>query len=226
MKVVELKAVSKSLDQVPVLQAIDLAVSAGERLVIFGPSGCGKTTLLRLVAGFLAPDVGSLVIGGELAARDGRSLIPPERRNIGMVFQDLALWPHFSVRGNIEFGLKARGLPRPEREQRVAAMLKLVGLENLARRKPGELSGGQQQRVALARALAPHPDLVLLDEPLSSLDPALNARLRKEIVRLQETLGFTLIHVTHNREEADEIATRLIGMEQGRIVERPLPANA
>ncbi|HEC20724.1 MAG TPA: ABC transporter ATP-binding protein [Gammaproteobacteria bacterium] len=226
MKVVELKAVSKSLDQVPVLQAIDLAVSAGERLVIFGPSGCGKTTLLRLVAGFLAPDVGSLVIGGELAARDGRSLIPPERRNIGMVFQNLALWPHFSVRGNIEFGLKARGLPRPEREQRVAAMLKLVGLENLARRKPGELSGGQQQRVALARALAPHPDLVLLDEPLSSLDPALNDRMRKEIVRLQETLGFTLIHVTHNREEADEIATRLIGMEQGSIVERPLPANA
>ncbi|MFV1959726.1 MAG: ABC transporter ATP-binding protein, partial [Planctomycetota bacterium] len=185
--------------------------------VILGPSGCGKTTILRLIAGFIAPDTGSVSIDGKLVSRGGRILESPERRNVGMVFQDLALWPHFSVKGNLEFGLKAKGFRKVERERRVGEALDLVRLADYGRRKPAELSGGQQQRVALARALVLEPKVLLMDEPLASLDEELNVRLRTEIVGLQGRLGFTLVYVTHDRGEALDVATRVVSMRRGRI---------
>ena len=212
MKRVRLDAVTVSYHGDKALENLSLAIEDGERVVILGPSGCGKTTILRLIAGFVAPDRGSVYLGGELASANGRILLPPEQRHLGMVFQDLALWPHLTVKGNLEFGLKARRVPKRERETRIDRTLSLVGMEAYAARKPAELSGGQQQRVAIARALVSEPKLLLMDEPLSSLDPALNKRLRTEIVRLQERLGFTLIHVTHSRHEAADIATRVVDM--------------
>ncbi|HHJ53260.1 MAG TPA: ABC transporter ATP-binding protein, partial [Caldithrix abyssi] len=179
--------------------------------------GCGKTTILRLIAGFIAPDTGRIYLNGALTSWDGRILIPPEKRNIGMVFQDLALWPHLTVSGNIGFGLKAKRIPKTEREAKIKDILQLVGLEGYAKRKPAELSGGQQQRVALARALVLQPNVLLMDEPLSNLDRELNVRLRDEVVRLQEQLGFTLLYVTHDREEAFHIARTVILMRDGRV---------
>jgi len=217
MKIVKIDSVSKFYNGEKALDNVSLQIDEGERIVILGPSGCGKTTILRLIAGFIAPDRGSISIAGELVSRSGRVIKPPERRNLGMVFQDLALWPHLSVKGNIEFGLKAKGLPKIERERRVGEALDLVGMMDYADRKPAELSGGQQQRVALARALAPEPKLLLMDEPLSSLDLELNVRLRNEILRLQRKLGFGLLYVTHDRDEALDIATRVVSMKQGRI---------
>ncbi len=217
MKLVDIDSVSKCYNRVKVLDNISLDINEGERTVILGPSGCGKTTILRLIAGFIAPDTGGISIAGELVSRNGRIIKPPEQRNLGMVFQDLALWPHLSVKGNIEFGLKAKGLPKIERKQRIREILKLVGMAGYADRKPGELSGGQQQRVALARALALEPRVLLMDEPLSSLDLELNVRLRKEILRLQEKLGFAMVYVTHDRDEAFDIAMRVVSMKQGRI---------
>ncbi len=218
MKTVVLDAVTKSYDGARVLTGITFEVDEGERLVVLGPSGCGKTTILRLIAGFIAPDAGTVSIAGEPVSGDGRIVVPPERRNVGMVFQDLALWPHLSVKGNVEFGLKVKGIPKIERERRVREALELVGLAGYAERKPAELSGGQQQRVALVRALVLEPRVLLMDEPLSSLDQELNERLRKEVLGLQERIGFTLIYVTHDRGEAIDIATRLLTLEQGRVV--------
>ncbi len=217
MDSIELVEVDKGFGGERVLHGLSLAVAQGERLVILGPSGCGKTTVLRLIAGFFPPDSGSVCLEGRLASRDGRVIVPPQQRHIGMVFQDLALWPHFSVTGNIAFGLKATGVPQAERQRRIDEVLALTGLQAYARRRPGELSGGQQQRVALARALALRPHILLMDEPLSSLDEALNRRLRAEIVKLQEQLGFTLVHVTHNQQEARDMATRVVTMRSGRI---------
>jgi len=215
--VIELQSVSKTLDEKPILREASLQVEVGERLVIVGASGSGKTTLLRLVAGFLAPDRGCISIAGEIVARDGRNVVAPEGRNLGMVFQDLALWPHMSVRGNLEFGLKARGLASAERQARVTQMLALVRLEAREEAKPSQLSGGERQRVALARALVTRPAALLMDEPLSSLDETLRARMRTEILRLHAELGFTLLYVTHNREEAAGIATHLVRIRDGRI---------
>ncbi len=212
MNVITLDSVTRSYGSAKVLENFSLEVARGERIVILGPSGCGKTTFLRLLAGFAAPDAGTIFLGGELVAGDGRILVPPERRRVGMVFQDLALWPHLDVKGNLELGLKAKGLRKKERAARITEMLELVGLAGYGKRKPDALSGGQQQRVALARALALEPDVLLMDEPLSSLDAKLNRRLRKEILRLQEKLGFTLLYVTHDREEAGEIASRVVRM--------------
>jgi len=217
MSVVDIDSVSKSYDGEMALDRVSLQVEQTERVVILGPSGCGKTTILRLIAGFIAPDAGSICIAGELVSRDGRILKPPEERDLGMVFQDLALWPHLSVAGNLEFGLKAKGMARRQRKDAIDEMLKLVGMQALAHRRPSELSGGQQQRVALARALVLQPKLLLMDEPLSSLDLDLNLRLRKEILRLHEQLGFSMIHVTHDRDEALELATRMVTMNAGHI---------
>ncbi len=210
MKIVTMDSVSKSYNGVKVLDQFSLEIKERERIVLLGASGCGKTTILRLIAGFIVPDMGSISIAGELVARDGRIFKQPEGRNLGMVFQDLALWPHLSVKGNVEFGLKAKGLPKREREKRVKETLGLVSLENFINKKPGELSGGQQQRVALARVLVLDPAVILMDEPLSSLDAELNVRLRKEIIQLQEKLGYSLLYVTHNEAEAMEIATRVV----------------
>lgn len=217
MNIIQIDSLSKFYNGETALDNISLDIAEGERLVILGPSGCGKTTILRLIAGFMAPEKGSIHIEGEVVSQNTRILIPPERRNIGMVFQDLALWPHLSVKGNIAFGLKAKGEPKAERERRIHDILNLAGLDGFEERKPAELSGGQQQRVALARALVLHPKVLLMDEPLSSLDPELNLRLSKELLRMQEQLGFTLLYVTHDREEAFGIASRVIIMNKGRI---------
>jgi ABC-type Fe3+/spermidine/putrescine transport system ATPase subunit len=217
MKIIDLDSVSKLYDGEKALNNISLKIAEGERLVILGPSGCGKTTILRLIAGFIAPDTGSIAIGGKLVSRNGRIITPPEERNLGMVFQDLALWPHLSVKGNIAFGLKGKGMPRIERERKIRQILDLVSMRDFAARRPSELSGGQQQRVALARSLALEPKVLLMDEPLSSLDMELNVRLRKEVLRLQERLGFTLLYVTHDRDEAFGMATRVVLMRKGRV---------
>ncbi len=217
MNIVEIKNVSKFYNDTQALDNVSLEISQGERIVILGPSGCGKTTILKLIAGFIAPEIGSISIAGETVSKDGVIIKPPEQRNIGMVFQDLALWPHFTVKGNLEFGLKAKGISKHEREQKIHNILRLIGMSEYVNRKPAELSGGQQQRVALARALILEPKLLLMDEPLSSLDTELNIRLRREILEIQKKLAVTMLYVTHDKEEAREIATRLIIMKDGHI---------
>ncbi len=223
MSLIALAGVSKRYGDHPAVQDVSLAIEEGERVVMWGPSGCGKTTVLRLLAGFLAPDTGSISIDGAVVATDGKILQPPEKRHLGMVFQDLALWPHMTVTGNLDFGLSAQGVPREERRRRTREILDLVEMQRFADARPGALSGGQQQRVALARALVLRPRALLMDEPLSNLDQDLNVRLRREILRLHRALGFTLVYVTHDREEAAEIGTRLVRMRQGRI--EPMPED-
>ena len=217
MNTVDIDSVSKHYNREKVLDDISLGINEGERIAILGPSGCGKTTILRLIAGFIAPDAGSISIGGDLVSVAGRIILPPEQRNVGMVFQDLALWPHLSVKGNIEFGLKAKGIQKKERYKRIHEILNLVDMADYESRKPAELSGGQQQRIALARTLVLEPKVLLMDEPLSSLDPDLNVRLRKEILLFQEKFKFSLLYVTHDRGEAFDIATRVVIMKRGRI---------
>jgi ABC-type Fe3+/spermidine/putrescine transport system ATPase subunit len=202
----------------PAVQDFSLHLKPGERLVLLGPSGCGKTTVLRLAAGFLAPDRGAVVLDESIAAKDGRLILEPEQRGLGMVFQDFALWPHLSVHDHLAFGLKARGVDMGERERRIAEILRLVRLDSKVGSRPGELSGGQQQRVALARALVTEPKLLLMDEPLSSLDFELGLELRREILALQERLGFTLLYVTHNLDEAFAMAQRVVVMREGAII--------
>jgi iron(III) transport system ATP-binding protein len=225
MSTIELQAVTKEYRGRRVVDAVSLVVEAGERVVLFGPSGSGKSTLLNLIAGLVTPDSGKILIGDELVATAGRLLREPEQREIGMVFQDLALWPHMTVAENIEFGLRARKLPSAERRRRVTEMIDLVGLGEYLNKKPGELSGGEQQRVALARALALAPRIVLMDEPLSSLDEELNRQLRREIRRLHTDLRFTLLYVTHSREEASELGTRTVHLRLGRIDAGSVPSS-
>ncbi|HSW48989.1 MAG TPA: ABC transporter ATP-binding protein [Bryobacteraceae bacterium] len=217
MSFIEFQSVSKTYKGQPAVRGISLSLERGERIAILGPSGCGKTTVLRLLAGLAAPDAGRILIDGMAASDSGRILLAPESRGIGMVFQDLALWPHLSVDSNLRFGLRARGVPTNQAEDRIRRTLRLVEMEASARKKPGELSGGEQQRVALARALVLEPQILLMDEPLSSLNPELNQLLRTEILRLQRDLRFTLLYVTHNSEEAVEIASRVLLMREGRI---------
>ncbi len=215
--IVKIDNVSKSYNKTPVIRGISLDIEKGERVVILGPSGCGKTTLLRMVAGFIHPDQGKIIIDGNVVADNGQSIIEPEKRQIGMVFQDLALWPHMSSYKNLEFGLKAKKIPKMERRKRIDTILEKVQMARFKNVCPGELSGGQQQRIALARALVMRPTILLMDEPLSSLDTDLSLTLRKEILRLQEELAITMIYVTHDREEAFSLATRIVVMESGRI---------
>jgi iron(III) transport system ATP-binding protein len=214
---IEFRKVSKEYHRRRVIDTLSLRVDEKERVVLFGPSGCGKSTVLHLIAGLIIPDSGDILINGQLVAAAGKNLREPAERGVGMVFQDLALWPHMTVAENIEFGLRARRTPDRERKQRVRAMVDLVGLGDYLNAKPSELSGGQQQRVAIARTLALAPRIVLMDEPLSTLDEALNRQLRKEILRLHSDLGFTLVYVTHSRDEAKELGTRTIQLKHGRI---------
>lgn len=207
---IRLKHITMVQNQKKVLENFTLNIQDKERVVILGASGSGKTTILRLIAGFIAPEKGEININNKLVAKDGHILIEPQKREISMVFQDLALWPHMSVGDNIAFGLKMHGIPKQERMLQVKAMLLLVGLNDYENRHVDALSGGERQRVALARALVLSPKILLMDEPLSSLDTKRNKILRKEIVKLQEKLGFTLVYVTHNHEEAEEIGTRLV----------------
>ncbi len=218
------KSVSKSYNNRPAVRDFSLNISRGERIVVLGHSGCGKTTVLRLLAGFITPDKGIIEIDGQVVAAKGKNVQEPEKRNLGMVFQDLALWPHLTVKGNLEFGLKAQRMPTRQRIQKVVEMLKLVHMETDIDSKPAQLSGGQQQRVALARALILQPKALLMDEPLCSLDIELSLRLRKEIIKLQREIGFTLLYVTHDRQEAFEIGTRIVIMNHGKI-EKIGPAN-
>jgi ABC-type Fe3+/spermidine/putrescine transport system ATPase subunit len=189
-----------------------LDIADGELFTLLGPSGCGKTTLLRLIAGFHAPDEGEIRFGDRRV--DG---LPPYARNIGMVFQNYALWPHMTVRGNITYGLRLRKLSSTEIRSRLAHVLSQVNLTGLEDRYPGQLSGGQQQRVALARALVLSPDILLLDEPLSSLDAKIRVQVRGEIRRLQQALGITTVYVTHDQEEALSLSDRIAVMRDGRI---------
>ena len=217
MSMIEFRSVCKEYHGRQVIAALSLKTEAKERVVLFGPSGCGKSTVLHLIAGFVVPDSGDILIDNRLVAASMKNLRDPGDRGIGMVFQDLALWPHMTVAENIEFGLIAKRVPKIKRGQRVMEMVDLVGLADYLNAKPGELSGGQQQRVALARTLAVAPSIVLMDEPLSTLDETLNIQLRKEILRLHKDLGFTLVYVTHNREEAEALGARIVFLTQGRI---------
>jgi len=218
-----------------ILKGIDLSLSRGQTLALLGPSGCGKTTLLRLVAGLLQPTRGTVSIAGQLVAdAKSRFFSPPERRNLGMVFQDYALWPHLTVGGNVSFPLEMRGVGKAERHERTLRALQRVGLEAYADRRPSDLSGGQQQRVAIARAIVAEPQLILFDEPLSNLDRELRENMVGELASLISELRLTAIYVTHDHAEALTLADEVAVMRAGeiaqlaapdRLVERPASAE-
>ncbi|MHB1946636.1 MAG: spermidine/putrescine ABC transporter ATP-binding protein PotA [Gammaproteobacteria bacterium] len=210
--VIELRGVSKSIHDHDILQNINLEVRNGEFLTLLGPSGCGKTTLLRLISGFENPTTGNIFINGKNV--EG---LPPHLRHVHTVFQSYALFPHMNVIDNVAFGLRCQGLPKKEIADRVAEVLKIVKLEKYAQRKPEQLSGGQQQRVAIARAVVNRPLVLLLDEPLSSLDYRLRKTMQIELKQLQRKLGITFIFVTHDQEEALSMSDRVVVMQEGCI---------
>jgi iron(III) transport system ATP-binding protein len=221
---VELVAISKGFGrgEEPAVSEVSLAVQPGETVALLGPSGSGKTTLLRLVAGFLEPDAGVVRLAGREVARPGRS-VPPERRGVGMVFQDYALFPHLTVSRNVSFGLN--GLPKRARQEAVGRVLELVDLQGLQHRYPHELSGGQQQRVALARALAPRPIVILLDEPFSSLDASLRAQVREDVATILHDSGSTALFVTHDQDEALFLGDRVAVLRAGRLEQVATPED-
>jgi putative spermidine/putrescine transport system ATP-binding protein len=214
MSTLVLEGVSKRYGNSLAIERVDLEIGQGELVALLGPSGCGKTTTLRIVAGFIEPSAGRVLIGGRDVTR-----LPPYARNTGMVFQSYALFPHMSVAENVGFGLEMRKVGRAERDSRITEALRLVRLDQLADRLPRQLSGGQQQRVALARALAVSPAVFLLDEPLSNLDAKLRSEVGLEIRELQKRLGLTTLMVTHDQDEALAMADRLVVMEQGRVLQ-------
>jgi putative spermidine/putrescine transport system ATP-binding protein len=220
MSQITLTGIAKAYGTSVAIAPMDLTVADGEFLTLLGPSGCGKTTLMRMIAGITLPDQGAIRING----RDMAAL-PPEKRNVGLVFQSYALFPHMTVAANVGFGLKMRRIARDAAAERVRAALALVDLEPLAARYPRELSGGQQQRVALARAIVIEPDVLLLDEPLSNLDAKLREHLREDLRNLQQRLRVTAIYVTHDQAEAMALADRIIVMDKGRIVEEGAPVD-
>ncbi|OFW27637.1 MAG: hypothetical protein A3H97_21500 [Acidobacteria bacterium RIFCSPLOWO2_02_FULL_65_29] len=201
-----------------VVDDVSLDVAFGEVVVILGPSGSGKTTLLRLIAGLDVPDHGEIWLDGRRVTERDRRLVPPHQRRIGFVFQDLALWPHLTVRENLGFVVGSAGVAKAGRDERIRHTLALVRIDALANRYPHEISGGEQQRAALARALVGEPRLLLLDEPFSSLDAELRATLRGELDGLQRALRLTTVYVTHDREDARALADRIVEMRHGRIV--------
>jgi iron(III) transport system ATP-binding protein len=205
--------VSKSFGDVVAVRESDLCVKRGEFVALLGPSGCGKTTLLRLIAGFEQPDAGEIALEDRLVAAPG-VWVAPERRRVGMVFQDYALFPHLTVAENVGFGV-----PRRERANRVREVLRIVDLAGYDSRYPHELSGGQQQRVALARALAPEPSIVLLDEPWSNIDPLMRSAMRDELAAILRAIDVTVLFVTHDREEAFSLADRIALMRDGKVIQ-------
>jgi ABC-type Fe3+/spermidine/putrescine transport system ATPase subunit len=219
MTLLSIRGVTKSYTRdVVILNKISLDVESGEFFTLLGPSGCGKTTLLRMIAGFLRQDSGEIVVGGQRIDH-----LPPHRRDVGLVFQDYAIFPHLTVAENVAFGLKARRLPKAEIEARVKDGLQTVRLSGFADRLPSALSGGQQQRVGLARAMAIRPQLLLMDEPLSNLDAKLRIELREDIREIQQRLGITTIYVTHDQEEALAVSDRICVMNGGRIEQVATP---
>lgn len=220
MSTIELDLVSKRWDDTVAVNQVSFEVAEGSFAVLLGPSGCGKSTTLRLVAGLEQVSEGRIRIGGRDVTHE-----PPAARRLAMVFQSYALFPHLSVAENILFGLKVRKVAADERARRLDRVAKLLGLGELLARKPAQLSGGQQQRVALARALAPQPALLLLDEPLSALDAKVREGLRHEIVAIQRRLGIPTIMVTHDQEEALEMADRVVLMDNGEIAQEDSPLN-
>jgi iron(III) transport system ATP-binding protein len=215
---VRMAGVAKAFGPVVALDGFELEVRRGRTLCLLGPSGCGKTTALRLIAGFEEPDLGFVEINGRRVAGPGSSM-PPERRRVGMVFQDFALFPHLSVRENVAYGIRRD----PDRDVRVDELLELVGLSADAQRMPHQLSGGMQQRVAVARALAPRPDVILLDEPFSNLDQALRTQLRVEVREILRRAQATALFVTHDQEEALTIADDVCVMSRGRVEQCAVP---
>jgi iron(III) transport system ATP-binding protein len=208
----KIQGLAKSYKDVRVLESIDLDIASGEFFTLLGPSGCGKTTLLRTIAGFQHQDRGEIIVNGERIDHK-----PAHKRDIGMVFQDYAVFPHLTVADNVAFGLKARSLPKGEIEARVAESLKMVRLDGYQGRLPAEMSGGQQQRIGLARAMAIRPTLLLMDEPLSNLDAKLRIELREDIRDIQRRLGITTIYVTHDQEEALAVSDRICVMNKGNV---------
>lgn len=218
---VSLRGCARHFSQQVALHPLDLTVRPGETLVLLGPSGCGKTTTLRIISGLERCDA-----GGEVWFDDRNvTALPIEKRNVGMVFQNYALFPHLTVADNVAYGLKVQGVARAERDARVKAMLERVDLSALAQRSIARLSGGQKQRVALARALAAQPKVLLFDEPLAALDARLRDRLRLEIGALLKTLAITAVYVTHDQQEAMALGDRIAVMEQGRLVQLDTPQN-
>ena len=216
----ELRGISRAYGAHTALHPLDLTIRGGEFVALLGPSGCGKTTALNSLAGLLPLTAGEIVL-------DGRRIdtLPPEKRGFGMVFQNYALFPHLTVRANIAFGLKMRGVGKAETVRRVDAVLGLVHLTEQAHKHPGQLSGGQQQRVAIARAIVMEPPLVLMDEPLSNLDAALRLEMRSEIRRIHQEFGLTTLYVTHDQEEALSLADRLVVLHEGRVSQIGTPAD-
>ena len=212
MSSVELKSIVKKYGEVTAVASIDLSVESGEFVTLLGPSGCGKTTTLRMVAGFIRPTSGTLSIGDV-----DMTGVPPHQRTVGLVFQNYALFPHMTVRKNVEFGLKMQKVLTSERGPRVQEALELVQLEALGERMPGELSGGQQQRVALARALVIRPDVLLLDEPFGALDKQLRDHMRVELRELQQKLKISTLFVTHDQDEALSMSDRIVVMSEGEV---------
>ena len=224
MAAVELSSLLKRYGGVAAVDGLSATIASGSLVCLLGPSGCGKTTTLRLIAGFLDPDGGMIRVGDRVVSEPGRSL-PPERRNMSMIFQSYALWPHMTIAENVGYGLKVRKVPHAERERRIAAMLDVTRLAELAPRYPHELSGGQQQRAALARALVVEPETLLLDEPLSNLDANLREEMRFEIRRLHDEFKYTTVYVTHDQAEAMTTADTIMVMNRGRAEQIGSPAD-
>jgi len=212
MSGIELRGITKSFGDNQVVHPTDLRVEHGELVTLLGPSGSGKSTILSMIAGLLAPTSGQILIGGKDVTH-----LPPARRNLGMVFQSYALFPHMTVQDNVAFPLSIRRVPKPEIAQRVKRALEMVRLDGLAQRKQGQLSGGQQQRVALARALVFEPEILLLDEPMGALDKKLREEVQLELRQLQRDLGVTTILVTHDQEEALSLSTQVVVLSAGRV---------
>lgn len=216
--------ISKMYGGKRVLDRVSMTIADGEFIAVLGPSGCGKTTLLRLVAGFETPDDGTIRFGDRLVSSREAS-VPPEKRSVGIVFQNYALWPHMSVANNVGYALKIAGVGSAERLLRSRDALAIVGMEELAERAPSDLSGGQRQRVALARCLAASPSVMLLDEPLANLDVHLRAAMESEFVRFHRHTGATMVYITHDQSEAMALADRIAVIDQGRLVQFDRPRD-
>ncbi|HEY4892187.1 MAG TPA: ABC transporter ATP-binding protein, partial [Reyranella sp.] len=224
MASVELKGLTKHYGDAVAVDGVSLRVEHGQLVCLLGPSGCGKTTTLRLIAGFIEPSAGEIVVGGKVLSSPART-VPPEGRNMSMIFQSYALWPHMTVAENVAYGLKIRKLDKATIDAKLKAILSTARLEALADRYPGELSGGQQQRVALARALVVEPETLLLDEPLSNLDANLREEMRFEVRRLHDEYRYTTVYVTHDQSEAMTTADIIAVMNGGKVEQAGSPED-